>query len=536
MIARALAATLLAAALAACTPKVHFADREILWHWPDDRPVPQPKPRTLSIYSESTRDAVFQPADRVLALDYYVEARNTNALDDVPDSAWFRDPRRVDGLARPRPLTIAEVEHGALKPEDVPVLPFTITEGKNRGLTPGFVAVDARGVKYLVKLDPKGHLGLTTQTELVASRLAWASGYLVPALSLVDALPSEILLSPQATTKDDYGHKVPYDDNALRTLFDRAPRTSDGRLRLLASRWLPGVTIGEFPYFGRIKDDLNDIVRHEDRRDLRGFGIWAAWVNDIDTMQNNTLDMYEGAPGRGHVVHYQQDLGGSFGNFAGQVEEFWQGTETYWETHLVLASLFTLGLAPRQWDDPRLERYKEHVAAQYPELGPFEAARFEPRSWQPIIENPAFARQTRRDRYWGAKRVAAFDGREIVAAVAAGRYRPATAVYLSQVLLERRRKIAYAYFSETTPLDHFVLRGRTLCFDDLWVESGLGSAASYHSSEGEVRERCVALPARDGYRVVALRVQRAGERSPSLPVRVHVIMYGDAGHIVGIER
>ena len=253
-------------------------------------------------------------------------------------------------------------------------------------------------------------------------------------------------------------------------------------------------------------------------------------------MQNNTLDMYEGAPGRGHVVHYQQDLGGSFGNFAGQVEEFWQGTETYWETHLVLASLFTLGLAPRQWDDPRLgalqgARGGAVSRARAVRGGALRAALVaadhrERRLRTADATRPLLGRQARgrvrrtRDRRRRRRRALSARDRRVPVAGAA----------------RAPRKIAYAYFSETTPLDHFVLRGRTLCFDDLWVESGLGSAASYRSSEGEVRGRCVALPARDGYRVVALRVQRAGERSPSLPVRVHVIMYGDAGHIVGIEH
>src|SRR6185312_6499365 len=54
--------TALAVAAAGCDPTVRFADRAILWHWPDDRPVPKPKTRRLGIFSESTRDAVFAPA------------------------------------------------------------------------------------------------------------------------------------------------------------------------------------------------------------------------------------------------------------------------------------------------------------------------------------------------------------------------------------------------------------------------------------------------------------------------------------------
>src|SRR5262249_11826246 len=156
----------------------------ILWRWPDEAPIPVPKPRKLSIYAEATRDALFAPADRVLSLDYFVESRNTNALDEVPDSSWFHDRRRVDGEARPRRLGPGEVGSGALGPDATPRLPLTVIEGKDVGATPGFVAHDARGVKYLIKLDPRNNLGLTTSTELVVTRLAWAAGWLVPALSL----------------------------------------------------------------------------------------------------------------------------------------------------------------------------------------------------------------------------------------------------------------------------------------------------------------------------------------------------------------
>jgi hypothetical protein len=33
--------------------------------------------------------------------------------------------------------------------------------------------------------------------------------------------------------------------------------------------------------------------------------------------------MYQGAPGKGHVMRYQQDLGGSYGNYGGQPSSYW---------------------------------------------------------------------------------------------------------------------------------------------------------------------------------------------------------------------
>ena len=45
-----------------------------------------------------------------------------------------------------------------------------------------------------------------------------------------------------------------------------------------------------------MRDDPNDLVDHENRRVLRAFGVFCSWVNDVDTLQNNTLDMYQGKP------------------------------------------------------------------------------------------------------------------------------------------------------------------------------------------------------------------------------------------------
>ncbi len=425
----------------------------------------------------------------------------------------------------------------------MPVLPLTVTHGKDLGVTPGFVARDARGRKYMMKMDPPNHLGITTATELVVTRLAWAAGWRVPADALVDVRPQQLQLAPGATAKDVYGDPIPFTGEMLRAMLAGAPHLPDGRVRLLASRWLPGVALGGYAFTGRIKDDPNDTIDHEDRRDLRGLGVFSAWVNNIDTFATNTLDMYQGQPGRGHVVHYQQDLGGSFGNWTGIPAPYWTGSETFLEAHLVLRSLFTLGLWPRPFDDWRYRAWKEGLSQQWPELGVFEAAKFDPRHWEPMLENPAFARQTARDRYWGAKRVAAFSDDDLRTVIATGRYRRAAAEQLLYILASRRDRTERAFFSDLAPLDHFAIAGDRLCFDDLWIDGGLGGSALYRaelvgarSRQLPTADRCVALPAQAGYQIIALQVRRPGERHFGAPVRVHVMIEGDRRRILGIER
>src|SRR5436309_521869 len=82
---------------------------------------------------------------------------------------------------------------------------------------------------------------------------------------------------------------------------------------------------------------------------------------------------------------------------------------------------------PGPWDGARRLVERDRLAAAWPELGPFEAERFDPRDWHPALDNPAFVRQTARDRYWGAKRVISVGAGELRAAISAGQYRPAAA-------------------------------------------------------------------------------------------------------------
>jgi hypothetical protein len=518
---------------------VRFAERAILWTERDDIPVPEPpERRNPTINWEGVRESVFRPAKRFFGMDYSVEAKNTNALDEVPDSTWFtnrrRDPNSPNDQPRWLELPPDAVERGAAD-GDAPEPPFVVLNEKTEGSSQGLVVTDARGVKYMLKLDPSEYPGLETSIEVVATRLAWAAGWNVPADTLIELPPSDLTLAPDAYTKDRYDRKHPLTADDLHILL--TPRVHSGTLRAVASRWIEGRTLGWFSYEGRDKRDENDRIPHEDRRDLRGFGIWASWVDDVDTLDNNTLDSYLGAPGRGHVVHFQQGVGASFGRFYAKPIPYWMGRETYFSTDRVLASTMTLGVWARPWQDARLERERDEHALEWRQIGFFESKHFDPRHWSPIVDNPAFVRQTRRDRYWGAKQVAMFSAEEIRAAIRAGRFEPLAAERLFQVLWERRDKIARTYFAESAPLDHFHFLGDGLCFEDLWVKAGLGGLASYRASEGRrallIAGGCIALPASEGYRVIELRVRREGRERR---VRVHLIERSGQRRIIGVER
>ena len=520
---------------AGCAPPIRFPDRAILWKDPDDRPIPVPRARDVPFHWVAMRDAIFAPLDRGLDLDYGREAINVNAVDETPDSSWWTDRRRVPGQPRPRAFSDEEMMRGAYGRRPDPLLPLTIIKGKQAGGNLGFVVKDALGRRFAIKIDPPGLVGMDTSTEVVVSRLAWAAGWNVPAETLLDLHVGDLVLSPRATTTDEDGHKVPLDDARLQALLARAPLADDGSIRALASLWIDGIILGPYAYAGRRGDDPNDRVPHQDRRDLRGYGVFCAWVNNIDTTEANTLDSYVGARGRGHVVHWQQDVGGSFGARAATPIDYWMGYDTYLAPPRMLASLLSFGLWRRPWEGEAVRARRAREVARYPELGFFDADGFDPRGWHPIFDNAAFQRATARDRYWGAKRVVQIGPSELRAAIAAGRYRPAAAERLFQILSARRLAIARAYLGGLPPLDYFRVERDRLCWDDLWLAAGLGGAgAATYEADGRVLPAGAApcTPVGRGYRIVTLRVRRPGARRFGRPVRVHLI----DRRIVGVAR
>ncbi len=548
------AAALAAAVTAGCArPEPRFADRAILWRDRDDAPAPlppdRPDPGTTRMWTGADA-GVFRPAERLFTMDYGLEAVNTNALDDVPQSTWFVDPRRdpADPSRPPRALPAAQLERGAVVDEP-PRPPFRVTRALSGGSTAGFVVEDALGRRYALKLDPEDHLALVTGADVVATRLAWASGWRVPADEIIALRRSELVVAPGATMLNQYGRREPLDDGDVDATLAHAARNPDGSFRAEASRWVPGHVLGAFSWLGRDRHDPNDRYDHENRRDLRGLGVFASWIDDVDTIDNNTIDSYVGAPGRGHVEHYQLDLGGSFGDFSAAPKPYWMSDQSYFQADRVLGSLVSIGLVPHRWEDRRWQRRREALVEQFPEFGGFAAEHFDPRHWRPIVDTPPFVRMTERDRYWGAKRVAAFSRDEIVGAVAAARYRPEAAEYLSTTLWRRREAIARDGFSRVAPLDHFRVDGDRLCFTDWWVRAGLGGGAD---TEYRARERgvvvdvrhgsdavgaaCVRLPPGAGYRVVELAALRPGERHFGASVAVHFVARGGAAHVVGVVR
>jgi hypothetical protein len=541
-----------AEAVAAPEPARWFPDRPVAWQEHDDQDVARPPaPTRLQEWDKTllVRDSVANEIDRALSLEGPRAAQDVNALDEVPCSTWFcaRNHRRA--------MTADEVAAG---PEgEPPRLPLTIVKGKDRGATPGFQVVDAGGRKFMLKLDPARHLGLSTGPEIIGQRLFHAAGYNVPGAFLVDLSPEQDLnLGPEATFRLYGVQKRPLTADHVQAVLAAAARTPEGKLRAVAVPWIAGEILGGFDMLGRRPDDPNDRIPHEHRRSLRASWVLFAWLSTLDPSSINTLDSYVEQDGRRFVRHYFIDFGAGLGGATVGVRGPHQGNEHIIEVGRTLAALVSLGLYRRPFQDDRGEWRR--LTARYPSVGWFPVDSFDPDSFRSNRKVPAHVRRTARDRYWGAKVVTSFSDDQLAAVVAQARLPEGDGVYLNHALRARRDIIGRRYLREMTAVENPTVRpeGLQACFEDLAVargyaergplryqvevSDGLGGRllGGQHPSQGT--QTCVPLGPPGpgtGYRVVQVVAQSSGGQ-PARAARIHLRWRPAESRfvVVGLER
>ena len=516
---------------------------------PDDRrPTREVPERELELWGDLVGKTTTYQARRFFDLSRYFramagqpkEAYNVDAFDQPFNSAWFTNRNMLE------PLTPEAVRRGP----DTGNAPdtsgtWTVIRAKAEGVTPGFSIEDPRGERYVIKFDPKGYSGLSTGAEVVGTKLFHAAGFNVPENYLVRFDPSRLQVKAGLTFTDDRGQDREMTEDDLAAIIARIEKQPDGRIRAVASRYLAGPPIGPFTYIGVRKDDPNDVIPHEHRRELRGLRVMAAWLNHYDTKANNSLDIYAK---EGYVRHYLIDFGSTLGSQGDEPMPPEIGREAILDFGQVAKSVGTLGAHRRPWEmEPEI---------RYPSVGFFIHADFDPENYVYILPNPAFKNATWRDKYWGARLVMSFTDAQIRAAVAAGEYAdPKAAAYLVDTLIKRRDIIGRTYFSRVAPLDRFRMTdaGRRVVFEDLGVETGLWPAEGRRYrwrltadermlGEAEGTDTVVALPAPpkgfggDDQAVLEVRLRMSGNNDWSGPVRVFLIRDGDGYAILGVRR
>jgi hypothetical protein len=506
----------------------------------DDLPIARPQEIELSTAYDVIEHTFFHRPDGPIP-----PALNANTLGEVPDSSWFTERIGV------RDLTLEELVRGPDRGTGPDASgPWTVLSGKSQGITPGFTARDARGDVYFVKFDRREYKHLSTAAEVISTKFFHALGYFVPENHLTHFRRDQLVIGEGARIAVKGGPRRKMTEADLDHLLRNVERQPDGTLRAVASLRLAGTPLGPHKYHGTRGDDPNDVFPHEHRRDLRGLRVFSAWLNHDDSRSVNSLDMYVGEEGRGHVRHYLIDFSSTLGSGSNAERQIAPqspraGHEYVIDWGPMLRSAATFGLWERPW---RRVRYPDH-----PEIGRIEAAHFDPLRWKPEYPNPAFERMQPADAYWAAKRVARFSDEAIRAVVATGGYRdPRQEAYLADTLIARRNKTVAACFRLLNPLDRFRLEGdegaRVLAFDNLGERAGLGRAEAYEyewsafdsvtgarravSVPGRTTQTAVALPAAaEALLVVRLRTVSA---EPNWRRAVDVFLMD--GTVVGIER
>ncbi|MBA3395340.1 MAG: hypothetical protein H0T89_22010 [Deltaproteobacteria bacterium] len=541
-VVRAVGACWLAIVVAGCSRsaagELRFANEPPVWQVNDRKQLPEiPKERLYWRTLYHVDGFFVRRMTRAMDVKDPVRARDVNALDEVPDSTWFVNRIGV------RDMSIEEIKRGAnLAPNPFDHRPWQITGGKTGGLSIGFTFKDARGDKYILKFDTPDRPEMETAAHALGHRIIWACGYHVPEDYIGYIRREDLVIKPGTV------HKVPGGGEHAMTVevVDRAlakiHQEPDGRIRVLASRYLPGKPIGPYAREGTRDDDPNDLIAHEHRRTLRGQFPIFSWLNHTDMQEDNTLDAFiadKTDKKRGHVMHYLIDFGKAFGVMGWGIGWKTVGYTYRMDVNYALRSLLTFGLWERPYDDIESPPLRG--------VGLWEADHYDPGEWRPNSLYWPYEEKDRFDAFWGAKILIRFTREQLAAIVDEAQYSdPRSAQYMLEVLIQRQRKTARYWFDQVAPLDRFAVEAAPdgsarVCFTDLTLHYNLRTVTTRYTGEafdhtgkalGWTREAqpgpegrtCVdglqPPTANDGYTIVKLEVRRNAQVMP--PVRVHL--------------
>ncbi len=465
---RTLALGLVLVISAGCGPDVRrFPLQPPLWEDPDRNHVPKRPPE---FFSGQLADAIdqtgFRPLSRLFWFPLSSEARNVNAVDEVPNSSWFTN--RI-GLF---PMTPAQVALGACKGVrlDPTKGPWVITGAKPDGANPGFF-VKAAGATFLLKFDGTKLPQKTSSADVIGSKIFHAAGYNTPCNEIVYFKQSLLKIGKNAMSKSGRGKKTKLTWKDIHKVLSKAFRLKNGLLRAAASRFVPGKPLGPFRYESTRGDDPNDVIPHQHRRELRASRLLGAWLNHWDSREQNSLDVWTKKGKRSFVSHYFIDFGDCLGA-RWDNEAFTRriGHSYYFDLWHVLGDFFSLGIVRRPWD---LERINPLTAP----FGYYGAKQFVASKWKAGYANPAHDNMTHRDALWMTRIISRFSDAHLKAIVGEAKLRDKRiAGYLLRTLIARRDAILREYLTKYAPLDRFRLVRRTpssleqsLCFEDLAI-------------------------------------------------------------------
>ena len=473
-------------------------------------------------------------------------AGNVNTIDEVPDSSWFTNRIGRGGLST------ADIVRGPDRVARLSLEGWKVSQGKSTGVQPGFRMTDPDGQVYQIEFDPISNPDMATGAEIIGTAFYHALGYHTVDVYLTELDPARIEFEPTARIKDPrLGERRRMTRRDVNAVLRQSPKRPDGRYRVLASRFADGTPAGNFRYYGRRSDDPNDLVPHEDRRELRGARVFGAWLNHDDSRGVNSLDVVQTEGARRYIRHYMFDFGSIAGSGTVFAQRHRAGNEYIIEWKPGWLTLATFGIYTRPW---------MHI--HYPDVpasvGRFEAASFDPVAWRPEYPNPAFDNMRADDAFWAARLVARFTQADIRAIVEKARYTdPRATDYMTATLVERRRRVLQAWLTPINPLVDFSLDpSGSLTFDNAAVSAGISTSAtryrfrwsrfdnatgaisdSVDTESGEMRAAApVALLSSAAFVQVDVSAEHAQHPAWARPVTLHFRRDANRWTLVGLRR
>lgn len=513
---------------AGCAHNYRFKDAPAITEANDTLPSPVPEKTDFNFVEYSVTSSVRYPLVDMLDTRRKPRALDVNSMDEVPASSWFTPRLGSKDLSPEAVLKGPEIK-GA------PELPITILKAKTEGNSPGFIVKDARGLKYLIKLDRAEYPAIESGANFIVNRIFWALGYNVPEDYI-------FYFSPE--TKDLIaGEGV--DQDELDKILILSYAQEDGRYRTVASRFLEGEILGPIAQKGTRENDINDKIPHENRRVLRALRMICAWLNNSGMRSDNSLDVYTGEPGKGHTVHYLVDFGEAFGIHGLEKGRVWDGFEYFFSWEDTTRNFFTLGFPVKKWE--RLETDEDNF------LGSFEAELFHPGQWKESAQFLPIRSSLPDDDYWAAKRIAGVTPQQLDALIKAAEYEDQEyAAAIKDVLMKRREKVLRYAFGRVTPVEFSGLENGSLRLKDLGETILNHNGSEYqveflNAKSGKIRKNLMlqskageieipvedALRAAKGYLLIRVRVLRDGQPAPR-SAQFHIRDSGGSAKLTGV--
>lgn len=530
---------LLAIGLATRAATPRFFDDDPIWQEPVTQDVKNATRYEPDLTYQSLENLFAKPGDKVLGQ----RAKNINTVDEVPDGNFF-----VNRAGRV-PLTPQSVARASNTSNGPAPGKWTVVSAKSDGITPGFTIRDTGGQLWFIKFDPPGWRAMATGSEMVAAKLFWAAGYHTAEYSIARLVPAnlEIDKGTKITPMNEMPRAMQGSD--ITWLLSRADQDADGSYRVIASKATPGRPVGRISFNGTRADDPNDIVPHEHRRELRGYFVFAAWLNHVDAKGINSLSSLVTENGRTFIRHYLLDFGSALGSAAVGPREGWEGYEPLVEKMSDVGKrILGLGFAIPEWRT--LDFY------QSPSIGrlPRDHATWNPARWSAHLTNAAFRHMRPDDTFWAASKLVAISDEMIKAAVAEGQFGdPPSEEFLAKAISQRRTRILQTFLPAVNPIvDPAIASGR-LTFGNLAVSAGMAAAptgyraawSTFDNATGETKAigategansplTTPELPA-GGFIKVEISA-RGGPESWAKPISVYFRKKGADWSLVGLER